>query len=278
MTFTISIIDWLVSIYWLLENYIFVRSEELKVKRYNEYFQQLVQLDDCSQFEDNLSTSNVESSVQPVIESARVVSSKPDLGDAANGLFAELQQELLEVNDQSGFIHFTSSMEEEIEDGGSFVIADEAFSLADHDEEPAYVEYYHEPVIDTESEVPMMEEDCIQIGDLLNEEGPVSPKGFESFASAKINDKLDGAQQWVVSVIGIEEQYIHVSDGKRKWINIGERASRIRMNDVLILDVIRDGKEIVVENLIRVDSLSSEEYSIPDEDYYFQEENERIAI
>jgi hypothetical protein len=66
------------------------------------------------------------------------------------------------------------------------------------------------------------------MNDLMIEQTTPSQNGFESFASAKIMDCLEGAQQWVVSVVGIEENYIHISDGKRLWVNVGEKAKKNR--------------------------------------------------
>lgn len=108
-------------------------------------------------------------------------------------------------------------------------------------------------------------DDQICIEDFV-EDAPIPLTGFEKFASAKIIEEKEGPQQWVVTVVGIEDTYIHISDGKRIWVNIGERANKIKNNDVLILDVIRNGKEITVNNILQLDTVVSPDYMIPDEE------------
>ncbi|MEK3992702.1 hypothetical protein [Robertmurraya sp. FSL R5-0851] len=287
MTITLTI-DCLVYVYWLIENYVFVRIQELKVQQYYDYHERLAEMfRDCSQPKEAFENQSyqVESSIvsQPVL--APVVSMKPvamqsELDEKAEGLFAELQLELgmdsdtaVEVEYEPIATYVTDEEQAEFDYGYEMV------SLADYDEsgqefieEGTYVTAYEDDLVDNQ-------EDCIHMEDLMREEVVTSPSGYEAFASAKIIDNMYGPQQWVVSVIGMEEQYIHVSDGKRIWINVGERASKIHKNDVLILDIVRHGKEITVQNLVRVETSATDEYMIPDEERFLREEEDvRIAI
>lgn len=284
MTITLTI-DWLVYFYWLVENYIFVRVQELKVQQYYAYYEHLAEwIEDCSQpvetFEHQpylVETSiSQESVLAPVIPIKPVVV-QPELDEKAEGLFAELQLELgIDSNSSVEVANEPIAFYEMEEAPVEFDFDYDMVSLADYDEqdfveEETFVTAYEEEFVDNQ-------EDCIHMDDLIREEEVTSPVGYESFASAKIVDCMEGPQQWVVSVIGMEEQYIHVSDGKRIWLNIGERASRINKNDVLILDVIRNGKEIQVENLVRVETFATDEYMIPDEERFLFEDDVRIAI
>jgi hypothetical protein len=57
---------------------------------------------------------------------------------------------------------------------------------------------------------------------------------------------------------------------------VGEKAQKLKNNDVLILDVIRTGNDVSVENLFLLETGLSEDYMIPDEEVYIMDE--RIAM
>jgi hypothetical protein len=253
---TSSIMEILVYFYMFLEIYVFVYSQELRVRSHYEYFARLAQVN-CTEMEEELNTllspsENITNLVQ-LVQPNQVNFS--ELDETAEGLFAELQQELgiEEIsnfdNDTDFEIFYQPVMEQDFD-----------FTLSH--------EYQYEYVEEDLG-------DCIQISDIEEEEAIV-PTGFESFASAKISDCVEGPQQWVVSIVGREESYIHISDGKRLWVNVGEKASKLRNGNILILDVIRNGIDITVENLFRLETNLSEEYAIPDEEQYLFDE--RIAI
>ncbi|KZE67951.1 hypothetical protein AWM68_17415 [Fictibacillus phosphorivorans] len=236
----------LVCFYWLLEMYVFVYCTEAHAKQRMEHFNYLAQMEvDC---------------IEPVQESVPVISNvaKPveftvsELDHAAEGLFAELQQELNMMDNPLAIPQLESEFYFDDDSASEFTY--EMVSLAEHEEE----------------------EDCIQLAD-LDEMEEESQTGYEEFASAKIGDCINGPQKWVVSIVGMEENYIHVSDGKRLWINVEEKASKLRNGDVLMLDVIRSGKEVTVDNLILLETNASADYVIPDESDYFYYE-EQIAI
>ncbi len=64
----------------------------------------------------------------------------------------------------------------------------------------------------------------------------------------------------------MEESYIHISDGKRIWVNVGEDIHKLHIGDVLEMDVNRSGKDIEVVNINILETGPSHEYAIPDED------------
>lgn len=245
---TEQILNILVCFYYFLDIYMFVYSQELRIRSYYDSCDNFVRLDCIEPVEPMVSSTGKDSIVEMVsVEESREYS---ELDAASLDLFAELQQEL-ELGD-------SLSKQTEVEEI-VYVMDDEL------DYEMDFVSEWAEEELD----------DCIQMADLEIEDNS-EPTGYEAFASSKIADKVNGPQQWVVSVIGMEESYIHVSDGKRLWINVGERAAKLNNGDVLILDVIRNGKEVVVENLIRIETSVSEEYEIPDEIHFYQDE--RIAM
>lgn len=243
----------LVHFYIFLELFLFAYVQELKIRHYNQYFDEVAEWY-CME-EETLPSDNSMNDTAAVLiptENPTVVKLS-ELDDAAEGLFAELKGEL----------NFESSMADSIGWKDSFV--DEI--VYEHDFE------INEPIQGQD----LVGEDCIQITDL--EETTLLPlTGYESFASAKIADEMEGPQQWVVSIVGMEESYIHISDGKRLWLKVGEKAAKLKNGDVLILDVIRNGKEVVVENLFRLETDASDEYIIPDEEYQFLQAEESIAI
>ncbi|MCM3362024.1 hypothetical protein [Niallia sp. MER TA 168] len=87
----------------------------------------------------------------------------------------------------------------------------------------------------------------------------------DEIPTTKIADNLQGKQRWLVSVLGMEEDYIHVSDGKRVWINIGERVHQINRKDSLSLEIVREGKNIRVSKIEILEHAVSSDYIIPDE-------------
>lgn len=233
ITVTITItMDWLVYAYMFLENLLFIYAQELKVRSWRAYYDELMNLDiDCSQLhiiEDNPVPISYEAEIPYHTEIVKAEIS--ELDDRTESLWNELQLEL-------------GGLDEEFLEPAT----NEITFLANDDQENL--------------------EDCISIDD-LKEESSSEPTGYEQFASAKIADEIEGAQQWIVSVIGMEDEYIHVSDGKRIWLKVGQQVLKIRNHDVLALDVYRSGNKVEVMRLFRLETGIDPEYSIPDEIYH----------
>nr|WP_275009443.1 hypothetical protein [Niallia taxi] len=115
----------------------------------------------------------------------------------------------------------------------------------------------------------IVDQDCISLSDYdidCSNTNEVTSVDFEKLATAKIGDCLEGEQQWVVSIIGTEEEYLHISDGHRTWINVGQDALRLKRGDLLALDVVRNGKRLEVLNITILESTITEDYLIPDEE------------
>lgn len=60
---------------------------------------------------------------------------------------------------------------------------------------------------------------------------------YNNVPTTSILEDIEGPQQWYVVVIGMEGTYLHVSDGKKKWIDVGNKARKININDTLMLMV-----------------------------------------
>lgn len=243
MTITITM-DWLVCLYYLIENIFCVYCTDLKMKNYflqNELYPGEFY---CFEMEEEAVTINVstETTVTTLIEEP-TITSKPivvqtELNQEAEALLAELQLELSS---------FEPNQEEEIED---------------------IVEEVEKDVLSDKR----IDSDCISLSDYDSDNGDttdVSSADFEQLASAKIGDCLEGEQHWVVSIIGTEEEYLHVSDGHRAWINAGEDAQGLKRGDLLAVDVIRHGRNTEVLNITVLESIISEDYLIPDEEIEF---------
>lgn len=254
VTLTLTM-DWLVYFYWLVEYYVFVYCQELKIRSHYEYFERLTQLEvDCTESKEEIISCQPIQVINPVLIEDPDQVTFSDLDEAAEGLFEEVQQELgLGEFDNVNPVFELDQPSEEIEYELDIDHGYKLSSLAEYGEE----------------------EDYIQMAD-LDEMEENSPTGYEQFASAKIADCINGPQQWVVTIVGMEESYIHVSDGKRIWINVGEKATKLKKGDVLILDVIRNGKNVTVDNIFRLEMDVSEDYVIPDEEYCFQKEQMAI--
>lgn len=277
MTMSLNIpipMEFLVIIYWLLDYYFFIRTTELWYQAY--YKQKAEDEEDCIHFINKqyslLTKENVLDESYKEVKDKKVLIKKavqPNLGKEPSNLLVELTNELNEVDD---IIVNETELYTETQD----------FYLVNEEEEQFIIESQMEVNFESNqlesNEDCLHEEDCILIEDYTKHQNTEISTGYENFASAKIMDCIDGPQQWVVKVLGMEEHYIHVSDGKRVWINVGERVHKLKNGDSLILDVIRQEKNIKVQNIIRVDGLVTDEYAIPDENYNNVFIEERIAI
>ncbi|RHW36078.1 hypothetical protein D1B31_18545 [Neobacillus notoginsengisoli] len=254
MTFTLTI-DWLVYLYWLLEHYVFVYSLELRVRSHYEYYERIAALNkDCTK------SVVVPLPVKQQVDTPLQVT-LTELDSKAEELVSELQLELRNTENQlvdDEVVYVMENYEPELEDEIIYSHIEDELSFNEAPEE-------------------MEIEDCIDINDFNDEDCPSAPVGYTTFASAKIADYTDGAQSWVVTVIGMEDSYIHVSDGKRAWVNLGEDANKLNNGDVVALNVIRNGKEITVENVFLLETDATSEYIIPDEEIYYNQEHQ-IAI
>lgn len=114
-------------------------------------------------------------------------------------------------------------------------------------------------------------DDFLTIHDAADSQEFVFDSNYTHYATAKIADQLEGPQQWIVKVIGMEGPYIHVTDGSRTWINVGEDVYRLQRDCVLSLDIERSGKEIIVHRISLLETGISEDYLIPDEEFYLEE-------
>lgn len=229
MTITITM-DWLVCLYYLIENIFFVYCTDIRMKNY--YLQNELYPGEfyCTETEevsmDTDSTNSVNNSIkeEPLATSNAIIQS--ELNSDAESLLKELHLELSS---------FETLQVEENNDQLDYFVEQDCISLSDYDI------------------------DC-------SNSNEVTSVDYEKLATAKIGDCLEGEQQWVVSIIGTEEEYLHISDGHRTWINVGQDALRLKRGDLLALDVIRNGKRLEVLNITILESTITEDYLIPDEE------------
>lgn len=205
--------------------------------------------------------------VTPIVEVSDIA------GTEAEDLLSALQQELggLETEEQAPIKH------------------DNVYEI-----EPAVAIYQDEDTFDervlinelnvldqkVEEESMVNEEDCLSLDDLMDFEEPEISVDYRQFATSKIADNLIGTQQWTVTVIGMEGPYVHVSDGRRVWLDLGEKAKLINPNDILSVEVDRkeDGKLEVLRTIkLEEASYVSEDYLIPDEEYFMNREKRVVC-
>ncbi|MGE6755970.1 hypothetical protein ACQKFO_21450 [Rossellomorea sp. NPDC071047] len=112
------------------------------------------------------------------------------------------------------------------------------------------------------------QDDCLSMRDLNTEYSLQIDEQYSQTATAKIKDEILGVQQWTVSVIGLEQKFIHVSDGDRTWLDVGENVRHIQNGDVLSIEVNRSRDKIEV---IKIETLHqvSKDYMIPDETEFY---------
>lgn len=264
MTITLTF-DCLVYLYWLIEIYMYVYCQELRVRSYYEYFEQITE--DCSEF-DYRESKVISMPITEPVEVSKPAAVYSDLDEKTEGLFLELQQnlDLIEVAEEEPLMVY-----ENVDCESDHPEQDMGYSnLVDMD--------YDDVLNFDELQVEPEDDDCIHLEDIADEVIPTSSEGYDSLQSARIADCIEGPQKWVVSIIGMEESYIHVSDGKRIWLNIGvEAASKLKNGDVVALDVKREGKNVLVENIFMLETSASEDYTIPDEEHYYHQDM-KIAI
>jgi len=123
------------------------------------------------------------------------------------------------------------------------------------------------------------DEDCLTVHDLNNEYQVNIDDEYVSSANAKIKDELIGIQKWTVNVIGEEKQYIHVSDGDRIWLDVGNYASKIAVGDIISVELDRQLEKIEIRQVSILHHFS-EDYMIYDEtDAYMNiSHHERLAM
>lgn len=140
-------------------------------------------------------------------------------------------------------------------------------------------ELFHELVLDLDVDVNIVNDsDELSLKDwVLEDEMNVLPS-MSSKGTSKISDDKEGIQLWMVSVCGIEREFIHVSDGSRIWLNIGDLAKEIRHGDILSLRIKKENNCVEVLEVLDIQRLQHEDYCIPDEaEYYCYEDEIEIA-
>lgn len=101
-----------------------------------------------------------------------------------------------------------------------------------------------------------------------------------SNVTARIGDKLMGIQTWVCTVVGYEENYIHVLDGlDRAWVHLSSLDVPFAINDTIELVVNRTENKIEVQHIsiLNSDSPTSFEEDVEEVDEYGYEEVEIYA-
>lgn len=249
----IALQDIYIIIYLLIEQYVFERVIEMRMKEQVEFFLMVEELkvSDCTMERDLVSNlaPNEESYASVKNEHLEYKPEVSVLDDESISFLDDLQKELGTVTPEN---EITTSEQ----------ATNDMFAYTDEDVPPTdYNNYAMEPYF--------AEEDLLSIDDIHEEPVASIPETYPTIATAKISDDLDGEQQWVVNVVGIEGNFIHVTDGSRMWLNVGERnASRINKGNVLAIDINKVGKKVDVKHIMSLETGISEEYSIPDEMRY----------
>ncbi|MCM3619800.1 hypothetical protein M3936_19700 [Sutcliffiella horikoshii] len=119
------------------------------------------------------------------------------------------------------------------------------------------------------------DDDGLSLADWVYEEEEVIPTVL---GSTKISDNKEGLQNWMVSVVGIEREYVHVSDGTRIWLDLIDFAREVQHGDILSLQVNRMKDCVEVVEVLDIQRLQHQEYCIPDEAaYYWYDDEIEIA-
>lgn len=131
----------------------------------------------------------------------------------------------------------------------------------------------------SELQAELTEDDTLSVQDYEEERvSYFSGKEYSGLATCNIEDGVAGPQRWIVQVVGIEGEYVHIDDGSRLWVKIDD--TPVNLGDILMLDVNRSANEIEVLKVTVLESAPTvtADYAIPDEDLspFIQEEYEEV--
>ncbi|MCM3318008.1 hypothetical protein M3603_15425 [Rummeliibacillus stabekisii] len=123
-------------------------------------------------------------------------------------------------------------------EGPAAVVSDEEHQLPVHEDTSTMLQTYEEYAI-------------LTMDDWHEQSVPFEPEQkFTSNVTARIGDKYFGLQTWVCSVVGYEENYIHVLDGQdRAWAHLPSDDIQLAINDTIEVSVNRTESKIEVLNL-----------------------------
>lgn len=78
------------------------------------------------------------------------------------------------------------------------------------------------------------------------------PEIFEDFATHTVADSFIGKQRWFGTIVGKNHaSYILFTDGtKEAWIYAGEKAQRLDIYQLVLIDVVRDVSHIELKNVV----------------------------
>ncbi|PMC36278.1 hypothetical protein CJ195_15840 [Bacillus sp. UMB0899] len=242
----LPIIESMIFLFLVLEQYCIERVMEQKALEVLTFFDAVKELDTIvksnempnnNQIVTQTFTASKSLDVKPVNEKAgRILS---DIDEESNLMFEQLQQEISILE--------TTPHEMSLE--------------------PIYDEMFSQESMDDLLNCGVTDDEYLTIQDLQKDS---SHDVTIPYVTAKISDRLDGLQQWVVKVEDITNDQILVNDGQKLWLQIGEnKAARIQVNDMLQLDVIRSNSDFAVDRIFKLEHTPTDEYIIPDEFYNF---------
>ncbi|MCM3443959.1 MULTISPECIES: hypothetical protein [Metabacillus] len=246
----------------VLEQYCIEKSQQFKVTQYQAtmeymYFPEAYQ-EDCMVLPNEY--------VKPVVEVSDIRGSK------AEDLFSALQQEL----GSNENIELDAESNED-----SLILYEDHMNRVNEDNtQDDFLLINELNILDQSDLPPLQQEDCLSLDDLIDSNEPMISSDYQAFATAKIADNIIGNQQWTVSVIGMEGSHIHVSDGRRVWVDLGEKARSINPKDILSIEVNKkeDGKIEVIRTIkLEEGTFVSDEYVIPDEEIYLDKERRVVC-
>ncbi|PGT83267.1 hypothetical protein [Bacillus sp. AFS040349] len=263
----LPIIECYMIIFLFIESYVIQRVAELEMDVTLGYFEMVENLEvDCSSKQEEftlLAFSENEDCSTSEVSGPAIVPTISVLDDGALELMNSLEQEVMELNQGDNL--------DNQEDYYVYSDADCPPELDGQNDESQWVK------LNSVEE----EEDYLSMSDLNgeNSDQQLNIDSYSQFSTSKISDNMEGLQQWTVKVVGMEDAYIHVSDGQRIWLNVGiEKARKITNNDILAIDVMKNGKEVEVLRIIKLESGVNEDYLIPDEESYFGVEDSKVAM
>ncbi|MGF9978913.1 hypothetical protein [Viridibacillus arvi] len=206
--------------------------------------------------------NNHEENVHVVDISKEQQSNETALSWSLPSLFLPSEVVKTEAALMSDQVYRVSELKNENHQFFSSILAD--LNLPTVEENHGYVEIEAQTIKETDDSLLTMDD--------WNKEMPSFNASLEhsSGITAHISDKLHGLQTWVCTIVGHEENYIHVLDGEsRAWVKINDFANeKLSLYDIIELEVERTVNEIIVKNINILKSNDYFEQEVKEDEFY----------
>lgn len=111
------------------------------------------------------------------------------------------------------------------------------------------------------------EGDYLSLNDLQEEleNKEAEQPAYHYYETEKIANAVIGEQTWIARVVGYERDYVHLSDGHKIWVHVGEKVKDFKQHALMEIEVDRQSDVIKVLNYCSIEEGIDHDYVIYDE-------------